>query len=433
MTQISEARKGIITPQMAQVAKDEARDPELIRDRVASGRIVIPCNKKRAHNRLCGIGKGLSTKVNANLGTSPDCVDVGLEVEKVKVAVDAGADTVMDLSTGGDLSATLRAVLDASEVIVGTVPIYEAAVRSSRTGAGVVRLKPDDMFEAIENHCEAGVDFITVHSGVTWNVVQAMMHQGRVTDIVSRGGSFLASWMLFNDQENPLFTQFDRLLSIAKKYDVTLSLGDGLRPGSLADSTDRAQISELLTIGELQKRALDAEVQCMIEGPGHIPIADIEANVRIQKKACNEAPFYVLGPLVTDIAPGWDHVVCAIGGALAASYGADYLCYVTPSEHLALPDVEGVRAGVIVTKIAAHAADIAKGVPGALKRDAEMAAARRDLDWTSQRECALDKRTFDTIREGSPPSTEDVCTMCGEYCAIKGLRDVMEKKKGESK
>ncbi|MBN2208850.1 MAG: phosphomethylpyrimidine synthase ThiC [Candidatus Coatesbacteria bacterium] len=427
MTQISEARIGHATPEVLQVAQDEGLDPEVIRGRVASGHIVIPCNRVRKHRRLCGIGKGLTTKVNANLGTSTDRVDLNLEIEKAKLAVQAGADTVMDLSTGGDLRAIRKSISDSSDVIMGTVPIYDAAVRSALSKKGVVRMTTDDMFDAIESHCADGVDFITVHCGVTWDVVQTMKSQGRLTDIVSRGGAFLASWMLFNEQENPLYEQYDRLLSIARKYDVCLSLGDGLRPGSLADSTDRGQIAELLKIGELQKRGLEAEVQCMVEGPGHIPISEIEANVVFEKKLCNGAPFYVLGPLVTDIAPGWDHIVCAIGGAIAAAAGADYLCYVTPSEHLALPTLADVRAGVIAAKIAAHAADIAKGIPTAINRDREMARARHDLDWKKQMETSLDPTRFDEIRASSKPREEDVCTMCGEYCAIKGLRPFLRK------
>ncbi|MBN1593893.1 MAG: phosphomethylpyrimidine synthase ThiC [Candidatus Coatesbacteria bacterium] len=426
MTQVSEARKGNITPEVLQVAADEGVSPEIISSRLAAGHLVIPCNKGRKHKRLCGIGKGLTTKVNANLGTSTDHVDIDLEVKKAIAAVDAGADTVMDLSTGGDLRTIRKAVSDASDVIIGSVPIYDAAVSASTSGRGVVRMSADDMFKAIEDHCVDGMDFITVHCGVTKDVVQTMIGQGRLTDIVSRGGSFLASWILYNEKENPLFDQFDRLLSIVKERDVCLSLGDGLRPGSLADATDRAQIAELLKIGELQKRALEADVQCMIEGPGHVPIPEIESNVLLQKKLCNGAPFYVLGPLVTDIAPGWDHIVCAIGGAIAASAGADYLCYVTPSEHLALPTLEDVRAGVIATRIAAHAADIAKGIPGAIERNKQMAQARYDLDWETQRKLSLDPSCF-SRRTASQPREDDVCTMCGEFCAIKGLRAILKK------
>jgi len=389
----------------------------------------VPCNALRRHQRLCGIGKGLTTKVNANVGTSPDQADVAVEVEKVKVAISAGADTIMDLSTGGDISAVRRAILDASPVIVGTVPIYEAAVLAARAKKTIMNMTVDDIFEAIERQCKDGVDFITVHCGVTRSALEAMQSQGRITDIVSRGGAFLAEWMLFNDQENPLYEQFDRLVEIAARYDVTLSLGDGLRPGCLADATDRGQVSELLTISQLQQRALEAGVQSMIEGPGHLPIGDIQANVLLQKRLCNDAPFYVLGPLVTDVGCGWDHIVCAIGGAIAAAAGADFLCYVTPSEHLALPTPEEVRAGVIATKIAAHAADIAKGIPGAIEQDRKMAEARRDLDWERQRQLCLDKRRFDQIRASSRPSVADVCTMCGEYCAIKGLRPLLRKVK----
>ncbi len=423
MTQLEKARSGAITPEMVIVAEKEKVDKEWLRDQIANGKVVIPANS--AHKNLvpCGIGKGLTVKVNANIGTSSDRALLDEELEKVRVAIEAGADAVMDLSTGGNIDESRRAILDASTVCVGTVPIYQAVVETVEAKGGLVHLSVDKIFEVIEKQCADGVDFITVHCGLTRGALEMLKAQGRITNIVSRGGSFLTTWMLHHDRENPLYEHYDRLLDIVRKYDVTLSLGDGLRPGCLADATDRAQIHELMTMGHLTKLAWEKDVQVMIEGPGHVPLNQIEANVILQKQLCHDAPFYVLGPLVTDIAAGHDHVACAIGGALAAAAGADFLCYVTPSEHLCLPDAKDVREGVVVTKIAAHAADIAKGNKTAIEKDRQMAVARNNLDWDTMLKLAIDPKKAREYREKNPPSEDDVCTMCGKYCAIKQVRE----------
>ena len=377
MTQLELARKGIISPQMKIVAEQEKLDPEFIRAGIAEGNIVIPANIYHKNFTPFGIGKGLRTKVNANLGTSSDYGTIKTELEKLRAAVESGADTVMDLSTGGDIPAVRRAVMKASSIPVGTVPIYQAAIKAIKDSGAIVKMSVDDIFSAIEDHCQDGVDFITVHCGVTRSAIARLKEQGRITDVVSRGGAFTVGWILHNNQENPLYEYYDRLLEIAHKYDVTLSLGDGMRPGCLADATDHAQVEELLILGELVQRAWEAGVQVMVEGPGHVPLNQIETNVKLEKSICKGAPFYVLGPLVTDIGAGYDHITGAIGGAIAAMAGADFLCYVTPSEHLSLPDVEDVRQGVIASRIAGHAADIAKGVKGAMDWDIKMAKARK--------------------------------------------------------
>lgn len=422
MTQLEKARSGDITPEMKKVAEKEHVDVVWLRDKLAKGRVAIPFNKR--HDRLipCGIGEGLYIKVNANIGTSSDRAILEEELAKLKVSIEAGADTVMDLSTGGDIDACRKAIIRESTIPVGTVPIYQAAVETVEEKGGLIYLTADKIFDVIERQAEDGVDFITVHCGLTRAGLEMLRKQGRTTDIVSRGGAFLTTWMLHNDQENPLYENYDRLLSIAKRYDLTLSLGDGLRPGCLADATDRAQTHELMTLGHLTQLAWEQDVQVMIEGPGHIPLDQIEANVMLQKILCHYAPFYVLGPLVTDIGAGYDHVVCAIGGALAGAAGADFLCYVTPAEHLCLPGVEDVREGVIVTKIAAHAADIARGHKMAIEKDREMSLARRNLDWETQMKLAIDPEKARRYREQSPPAEKDVCTMCGKYCAIKQVR-----------
>jgi len=423
MTQLREARSGVITPEMKTVAEYEQVDPVWLRDQVAEGKVVIPANSR--HTRLvpCGIGEGLFVKVNANIGTSSDTSDLENERAKLQVSMEAGADTVMDLSTGSDLNTTRKTILMESTLPVGTVPIYQAAVETAEEKGGIIHLTVDKLFDVIEQQAREGVDFITVHCGLTRAALALLKKQGRITDIVSRGGSFLTTWMLHHDRENPLYEYYDRLLDIASTYDVTLSLGDGLRPGCLADATDRAQVHELMTLGHLTQLAWERDVQVMIEGPGHVPLDQIEVNMKLQKSLCNHAPFYVLGPLVTDIAAGYDHVACAIGGALAGMAGADFLCYVTPAEHLCLPSVEDVREGVVVTKIAAHAADIAKGNRVAMERDRRMAVARKRLDWNTQMELAIDPKKARQYRDQSPPSEEDVCTMCGKYCAIKQVKE----------
>ena len=417
MTQLEIARKGDISPQMETVAQAEGLEAEFIRQGVAKGTMVVPVNVRHIDLIPCGVGEGLSTKVNANIGTSSDFGNVDTEMEKLRVALAAGADTVMDLSTGGDIPAIRRAIIAASSCAIGTVPIYQAGIEAIERHSAIVKMTVDDIFAAIEDNARDGVDFITVHCGVTRAAIARLKQQGRVTDVVSRGGAFMVGWMLHNDCENPLYEHYDRLLDIAREYDVTLSLGDGMRPGSLADATDRTQIEELLTLGELVQRAQEAGVQVMVEGPGHIPLDQIETNVRLQKAVCKGAPFYVLGPLVTDIAAGYDHITSAIGGAIAAISGADFLCYVTPSEHLAIPDVDDVREGVMASRIAAHAADIVKGVKGAAERDRQMALARKRLDWDEQARLSLDPERFSRVHR-ERASTGSACSMCGQYCAM---------------
>ncbi len=423
MTQLELARRGVITQAMHQVAETEKIDPEALRANVADGTVVIPLNKNRIGLNPVGIGKGLSIKVNANIGTSGDQADLDQELEKLDVAINAKVDTIMDLSTGGDITKVRQAIMKRATVPVGTVPIYEAAVEAVKIQGGIIHLTQDLMFRAVETHARDGVDIMTIHAGVTLDALERLRAQGRITDIVSRGGAFLATWMLYHKTENPFFEDFDRLLSIAREYDVTLSLGDGLRPGSLADATDRAQIHELLTLGELAQKAWDRGVQIIIEGPGHIPLDEVEAQVVLQKKLCKGAPFYVLGPLVTDVAAGHDHIACAIGGAVAGMAGADFLCYVTPAEHLKLPSVDDVREGIIATRIAAHAADIARRHKGAMDRDIEMSKARKSLDWNKQISLCIDPDKARAYRSSSKPSSNDVCTMCGNFCAIKIVRD----------
>ncbi|MBI5286675.1 MAG: phosphomethylpyrimidine synthase ThiC [Deltaproteobacteria bacterium] len=423
MTTIMEqARKGHITHDMKKVALKEGVEPGYVRSSIADGTIVITKNKRHPVEPL-GIGKGLKTKVNTNIGTSQDRMDLKEELEKLKVAIKAGTDTVMDLSTGGPIDEIRRAILQESTVPVGTVPIYQAALVAVGKGKSFVELEAEELFDIILRHAEDGVDFITVHCGVTRRSIERLEREGRIMGVVSRGGALTSEWMRYNKKENPLYEGFDRLLKIAKGYDMVLSLGDGLRPGCLADATDRAQVEELIILGELTQRAWREGVQVMIEGPGHMPMNQIEANILLEKRLCHGAPFYVLGPLVTDIAPGYDHITSAIGGAIAAMAGADFLCYVTPSEHLRLPTVEDVKEGVIASRIAAHAADIARGVKGAMERDIQMAMARKALDWDRQIKLSLDPEKAMHLRESSPPSDKEVCTMCGSLCAIKVYRE----------
>ncbi len=419
MTQLSQAKKGITTSEMLEVASQEGLSPELIRERIARGEIIIPKNKKHNFAHLRAIGRGTRTKVNTNIGTSTDCVDINFELSKLRAAEEAGTDTIMDLSTGGNLNSIRQSIIKASSLPVGTVPVYQAVVETVVERKALVNMSGDKIFEVIERQAEDGVDFVTVHCGLTQASLERLIKQGRVEDIVSRGGAFLTTWMIANQRENPLYEQFDRLLEIAGKYDLTLSLGDGLRPGCIADSTDRPQIQELILLGELAKKAFEADVQVMIEGPGHIPFHEIKANVLLEKKLCNNAPFYVLGPVVTDVAPGYDHITSAIGGAYAAASGADFLCYVTPGEHLRLPTLEDVKQGVIATRIAAHAGDIAKGVKGAANWDLRMAQSRKKRDWKEQITLSINPELAQRMREESQPHLSDVCTMCGEYCALK--------------
>ena len=417
MTQLELAREGQLTPEMKAVAEEEGLDAERVLSGVADGFIVIPANVNHKGVHPCGIGKGLRTKVNANIGTSSDFGDVNTELEKLSAAMSARSDTVMDLSTGGDISAIRRAIIASTSLPLGTVPLYQASIQAIDRWGSIVAMPVEHLFAAIEEQAEDGVDFMTVHCGVTLKAVDRLRQATRVTDVVSRGGAFTIGWMLHNGQENPLYEYFDRILEIALKYDVTLSLGDGLRPGSLSDASDRPQIEELLTIGELVERSRAAGVQVMVEGPGHMPLDQIAANVQIEKLVCKEAPFYVLGPLVTDVGAGYDHISAAIGGALAAASGADYLCYVTPSEHLALPGPADVKEGVIATRLAAHAGDIVKGVKGARDWDLKMSLARKNLDWQEQLRLALDPERATTGRAQYGTSGAG-CSMCGQYCAM---------------
>jgi phosphomethylpyrimidine synthase len=424
MTLLHKVRNGVLVPQVALAAAEEGISTEKLRALIASGKAVIPRNIKRREIRPVAIGEGLTVKVNANVGSSRDRADVSVELEKMRVAVAAGADAVMDLSTGGPIDEIRRAILAECPVPIGTVPLYQAAADAVAKGKSWVELTPDDFFEGIVKQAEDGVDFMTVHCGVTREALKRLVREGRRLDIVSRGGSLLAEWMEYNDRENPFFEHYDRLVDICREFDITISLGDGLRPGCLADATDRAQVHELMMLGELTERAWEKDVQVMIEGPGHVPMDQIASNVVLQKRLCHGAPFYVLGPLVTDIAPGYDHITSAIGGAIAAWSGADFLCYVTPSEHLRLPSIEDVKEGVITSRIAAHAADIARKIPGAMDRDNQMADARRNLDWKSQIELSLDPERARELRGGSMPTAdESACTMCADLCAIRTLAE----------
>ena len=429
MTRIEITKKGIITDEIREVAASEGISPEILASDISTGLAVIPRNMTRSI-RPVGIGKGLKTKVNGNIGTSKDKISFDEEIEKLDVLVRYGADAVMDLSTGGLIKDLRRLLLKKSPISVGTVPIYEAAIFAAGAYGAISKMTVDDLFHVIEGHAEEGVDFVTVHCGLTRKAVERLRGEGRVLDIVSRGGSFLLEWMIYNDKENPLYEHYDRLLEIARRYDLTLSLGDGLRPGCLEDATDRCQIEELLTIGELRDRALEAGVQIIIEGPGHVPLNQVELNIKIQKEICKGAPFYVLGPLVTDIAMGYDHIAAAIGGAVAGAAGADFLCYVTPAEHIRLPNIEDVKEGLIASKIAAHAADIAKGIPGAIERDGKMARCRKNLDWKGQIGLSFDPERVRKWRSEVPPAEQDVCSMCGEFCAIRKVERALHKRNG---
>jgi len=450
MTKLEQARSGAAVPEIEAVAAGEKTAAEVVRGRVADGRIVLPLNLRRKALGLpgippCGIGEGLRTKVNANIGTSQDFADARAELEKLDVAVDAGADTVMDLSTGGDIRSIRRRILEASRVPVGTVPIYDAAVRALRRGRKIPSMTAADILRAVRDHAEQGVDFVTVHCGVTTEVLRTLERSPRVCGIVSRGGTFLAAWMARRGKENPLYEQFDEVLAIAREHDVTLSLGDGLRPGALEDAFDRAQVHELNVLAELAARAREAGVQVMIEGPGHVPLQQIEAQVRMQKELCRGAPFYVLGPLVTDVAPGYDHITAAIGGALAAAAGADFICYVTPMEHLGLPAAEHVREGVIAARIAGHAADIAKGVPGAMEWDRKFSALRRARDWAGQIRLSMDPKRAEAFRlarrsrvigtggQHRAAGESDVCSMCGELCVFRLSDDAKCRRKPKTR
>lgn len=425
VTQIDFARAGQITPQMKEVAEREHRDPEYIRERVADGRIAIPANIVHIKKgmRAFGVGEGLSTKVNVNLGISGDKADAAEEWKKVKIAEDFGADAIMDLSNSGKTRQFRQQLIDETPLMVGTVPMYDAIGYMEKP---LVKLTKDDLFEVVRAHAEDGVDFMTIHCGINKSVTKTFKEAGRLMNIVSRGGSLLFGWMEVTGNENPFYEFYDELLEICHEYDVTISLGDSCRPGCLYDSNDATETAEMIELGKLCKRAWAAGVQVMVEGPGHMALDEIAANMKLQKRLCHNAPFYVLGPLVTDIGVGYDHITAAIGGAISASSGADFLCYVTPAEHLCLPNAQDVLDGLMATKIAAHAADIAKKVPHARDMDDKMGQARRKLDWDAMWECALDPVTGKKRYEESPAATEGTCTMCGKMCAVRTVNKIFE-------
>jgi len=427
MNQITWAKKRKLSPEMRIIVKQENIDAGVLMRDIASGRTVILRNENRKPERFCAVGKGLTVKVNVNTGTSPGVVDMAEEEKKIAISEKLGADTIMDLSTGGDVDQIRKHILAKTCLPVGTVPVYQAAIEAKKNRGSIGAMTEEDIFDVIEKNAEDGVDFITVHCGVTRKAMSILARFPREMGVVSRGGAILCSWMKKNGKENPLFSQFDRLLDIAGRYDITLSLGDGMRPGSIADASDRVQFYELKELSRLGRRALAADVQVMIEGPGHLPLNHIKKNVQWEKKLCRGAPFYVLGPLVTDIAPGYDHITGAIGGALAGAYGADLLCYVTPAEHLRLPDVNDVREGLIASKIAAHCADIARGNKDAYKRDLLISRARAKRDWKKQIELAIDSEKADSYRKSRKIEDEDVCTMCGDFCSLKLMEKVFRK------
>lgn len=425
VTQIDFARAGQITPQMKEVAEREHRDPEYIRERVADGRVAIPANIVHIKKgmRAFGVGEGLSTKVNVNLGISGDKADAAEEWKKVKIAEDFGADAIMDLSNSGKTRQFRQQLIDETPLMVGTVPMYDAIGYMEKP---LVKLTKDDLFEVVRAHAEDGVDFMTIHCGINKSVTKTFKETGRLMNIVSRGGSLLFGWMEVTGNENPFYEFYDELLEICHEYDVTISLGDSCRPGCLYDSNDATETAEMIELGKLCKRAWAAGVQVMVEGPGHMALDEIAANMKLQKRLCHNAPFYVLGPLVTDIGVGYDHITAAIGGAISASSGADFLCYVTPAEHLCLPNAQDVLDGLMATKIAAHAADIAKKVPHARDMDDRMGQARRKLDWDAMWKCALDPVTGKKRYEESPAATEGTCTMCGKMCAVRTVNKIFE-------
>ena len=422
-TQMDAAKKGIITEQMEIVAKKEFMAPETLRGLVAEGKVVIPGNKRHTCLDPNGIGSMLKTKINVNLGTSRDCKDMDMELEKVRDAVNMGAESIMDLSSFGDTQKFRRRLTAECPVIIGTVPIYDAVVYYHKP---LKEITSEEWLKIVEMHAQDGVDFMTIHVGINKNTAQRFKDAKRLTNIVSRGGSIIFAWMEMTGQENPFYEHFDRILDICSEYDITLSLGDACRPGCIADAGDISQIEELVTLGELTKRAWAKNVQVMIEGPGHMPLNQIEANMKIQQTICCGAPFYVLGPIVTDVAPGYDHITAAIGGAIAAASGAAFLCYVTPAEHLRLPDVDDVKEGIIASKIAAHAADIAKGIPHAAQWDYEMSSARKALDWEKMFSLSMDPEKARRYRAQAKPEKEDTCSMCGNFCAVKNMNRILD-------
>ncbi|MDR3011734.1 MAG: phosphomethylpyrimidine synthase ThiC [Chitinispirillales bacterium] len=424
MTRVEQAKAGIITDEMKLVAEKEKLTAEQIRQGVADGSIVIVRNKLRNIEPLV-IGRGTRIKVNANIGTSSSKNDINEELTKMKVSVKHGADAIMDLSTAGDLAGIRQALIEECPVAIGTVPLYEMAVMARNNQKSVLELTADDMFGIIEDHCKQGVDFLTLHCGITKQSVARFKEVGRLAGATSRGGTIIMEWIHYNDKESPLYEQYDRLLDLCVEYDVAISLGDGFRPGSLYDATDRVQIEELVILGELVKRARARNVGVFVEGPGHVPLNQVAMNMQIQKTLCNDAPFYVLGPLVTDISPGYDHITAAIGGAVAGMAGADFLCYVTPAEHLRLPSIEDVRDGVIASRIAGHAADVAKGHPGAIEWDHEITRAKIALDWDKVISLCVDPDKAREYRDSMPLADQALCSMCGEFCAIKRSKTVV--------
>ncbi|MDD7182045.1 phosphomethylpyrimidine synthase ThiC [Peptostreptococcus porci] len=421
-TQMEAAKKGILTPEMKRVAEKEFMNPDILMERVAKGEIAIPANINHKSLMAEGVGNGLSTKVNVNLGISRDCPDVDKELEKVKKAIDMKVEAIMDLSSFGKTEEFRKKLIAMSTAMIGTVPVYDAIGFYDKE---LKDITSDEFLEVVRKHAKDGVDFVTIHAGMNREAMEVFKRNKRLTNIVSRGGSLMYAWMELNNAENPFYERYDELLDICEEYDLTLSLGDALRPGCTKDATDASQIKELITLGELTLRAWERNVQVMIEGPGHMAIDEIEANVKLQKRLCHGAPFYVLGPLVTDIAPGYDHITSAIGGAIAASAGVDFLCYVTPAEHLRLPDLEDMKEGIIATKIAAHAADIAKKVPYARDWDDKMSKARADIDWETMFSLAIDEEKARRYRKESTPEHEDTCTMCGKMCSMRTMKKIM--------
>lgn len=421
-TQMEAARKGIVTPELKTVAEKELMTVEELMPLVASGKVAICANKNHKCIDPEGVGSMLKTKINVNLGVSRDCKDYDIEMKKVMEAVNMGAHAIMDLSSHGDTIPFRRKLTSECPAMIGTVPVYDSVIHYQRD---LATLTAKDFLDVIRLHAEDGVDFVTLHCGITRHTIEQIKKHKRKTNIVSRGGSLVFAWMSMTGEENPFYEYFDEILDICREYDVTISLGDACRPGCLADATDVCQIEELVRLGELTKRAWEKDVQVMVEGPGHVPLDQIEANMKVQQTICNGAPFYVLGPIVTDIAPGYDHITSAIGGAVAAAAGAAFLCYVTPAEHLALPNVEDVKQGIMASKIAAHAGDIAKGVRGAREIDDKMGDARRELDWEKQWECAMDPETAKKIREERSPEHDDSCSMCGKFCAVRSMNKAL--------
>ncbi|RKD30532.1 phosphomethylpyrimidine synthase ThiC [Thermohalobacter berrensis] len=424
-TQMDAAKKGIITKEMEIVSEKEQIDIELLRQSIAEGKVVIPANKNHKSLDPEGVGQGLRTKINVNLGISKDCCNIDLELQKVRKALELKVESIMDLSSYGKTEEFRKKLIDMSPAMIGTVPIYDAVGFYDKE---LKDISADEFLKVVEKHAENGVDFMTIHAGINRETAKIFKRNPRLTNIVSRGGSLIYAWMELNDKENPFYEHFDKVLDICEKYDVTISLGDACRPGSINDSTDASQIKELIVLGELTKRAWERNVQVMIEGPGHMGINEIETNMILEKKLCHGAPFYVLGPIVTDIAPGYDHITSAIGGAIAASSGADFLCYVTPAEHLRLPTIEDMKEGIIASKIAAHAADIAKGIKGAKEWDYKISEARQNLDWERMFQLAIDPEKARRYRNESKPEHEDSCTMCGKMCSMRNMNKVMKGK-----